>query len=100
MSGIETTVIISAVVLWFAIGWYLNERLRYVHEKLDRTLAELEGLREYLYELDPQFDDERALLADLHDGAGKTFAGMEHMELIKRKEAEGTRTLTTPFAQT
>ena len=58
-SGVEKTVVITAVVLWFAHGWYLNNRLLQVHEKLDQVLEQFNGLRNYLYEIDPQFDDER-----------------------------------------
>lgn len=32
-SGMENTTILTAIVLWFAYGWYLNERLKRVHEK-------------------------------------------------------------------
>lgn len=95
------TVAVGLILLWFANGWYLNNRLRDVHRKLDLTLECLDGLKEYLYEIDPQFDDERELnqeLADSLDGKpANVFAGMEHMELIKRKESAGRRTLLTPF---
>jgi hypothetical protein len=87
-----------AVVLWFATGWYLNERLNLVHAKLDRLFDNFNGLREYLYEIDPQFDEERRLLAELFsDDPGTMFSGMEHMELTKRKEEEGRRTLNSHF---
>jgi hypothetical protein len=31
----ERTVVITAIALWFAFGWYLNTRLERVHKKLD-----------------------------------------------------------------
>lgn len=99
-SGIEKTIIITAIILWFAHGWYLNERLKHVHKKLDRVLEAFDGLRGYLYEIDPQFDDERQLLEDLHeslDTGSMSFSGMNHMDLIKKKEQTGKRTLNTPF---
>lgn len=99
-SGIERTIIITAIVLWFAHGWYLNEGLKRVHKKLDRVLEAFDGLRDYLYEIDPQFDDERQLLEDLHgslDNGSVSFSGMNHMELTKKKEQEGKRTLYTPL---
>jgi hypothetical protein len=99
-SGIEKTIIITAIILWFAHGWYLNERLKHVHEKLDRVLDTFDGLRNYLYEIDPQFNNERQLLEDLHDSldnGSASFSGMNHMELIKKKEQSGKRTLNTPF---
>ncbi|WP_158703096.1 hypothetical protein [Allosphingosinicella vermicomposti] len=84
--------------LWFATGWYLNERLQLVHAKLDRLLENFDGLREYLYEIDPQFDDERRLLTELFsDKPGTMFSGMDHMELEKRKREEGYRTLNAHF---
>ncbi|HMM54308.1 MAG TPA: hypothetical protein PKC23_04730 [Candidatus Desulfobacillus sp.] len=96
-TGIEKTIITTAIVLWFALGWYLNERLKHVHEKLDRVLEAFDGLRDYLYEIDPQFDDERKVYQALEEG--DIFAGMEHLELTERKEQEGKRTLHTPFVR-
>lgn len=95
-TGLEKTIIITAIVLWFAHGWYLNERLKHVHEKLDRNLEAFDGLRDYLYEIDPQFDDERESHAAFENG-DSMLAGMNDMELIRRKEQEGKRTLNTPF---
>ncbi len=95
-SEIEKTIIGTAILLWFAHGWYLNERLKLVHDKLDKVLETFDGLREYLYEIDPQFDDERESLRDLYEGKN-LFAGMYDMELMDRKEEEGKRTLQTRF---
>ncbi|MBS1199189.1 MAG: hypothetical protein H6R18_2974 [Proteobacteria bacterium] len=97
-TGIEKTIIITAIVLWFAHGWYLNERLKHVHEKLDRVLEAFDGLRDYLYEIDPQFDDERENRQAFESG-DSMFAGMNDMELIRRKEREGKRTLNTPLVR-
>ena len=101
-SGIEKTIIITAIVLWFAHGWYLNKRLKQVHEKLDLVLEAFDGLRDYLYEIDPQFNDERQLFDDLHeslDTGSMSFSGMNQMELIKKKKEAGKRTLNTPFVR-
>lgn len=95
-TGLERTIILTAIVLWFAHGWYLNERLKHVHEKLDRVLEAFDGLRDYLYEIDPQFDDERESRAAF-ESRDSMFAGMSDMELIRRKEQEGKRTLNAPF---
>ncbi len=89
-----------AVALWFATGWYLNERLKLVHDKLDRLFENFNGLREYLYEIDPQFDEERRLLIELNESlenGGISFAGKEHMNLTKDKRDRGYRTLNTSF---
>lgn len=96
-------VVLTGIALWVAIGWYMNERLKSVHVKLDAVLDQLNGLREYLYEIDPQFNDEResnerfgAHMAD--PNSSDILAGMDDMELLKHKKAEGKRTLNTPFS--
>ena len=101
-SSVETTVILTAIALWFAHGWYLNERLKSVQAKLDSVLDQFNGLREYLYEIDPQFDDEREFSERFEHhlcspDSNDMFAGMNDMELIREKEKTGKRTLNTPF---
>lgn len=101
-SSVERTVILTAIALWFAHGWYLNERLKLVHAKLDSVLVQFNGLREYLYEIDPQFDDERESSDRFKEhmsapDSNDMFAGMNDMELIREKEKAGKRTLNTPF---
>jgi hypothetical protein len=96
--SIQATIIITAVVLWFAQGYYLNERLRDVHRKLDVLLEEFNGLREYLYEIDPQFDDERESSARVHAENPPLLSGLDDMELLKSKRDAGRRTLNTPFS--
>ncbi|WP_035057488.1 hypothetical protein [Andreprevotia chitinilytica] len=97
VSNVELTVIASAVALWFAQGWYLNLQLKAVHEKLDLTLEAFDGLRDYLYEIDPQFDDERFLLAELEesleDDSTMSLAGASLVDLERLKKSEGRRTL-------
>jgi hypothetical protein len=97
-TDIEKTIVITAVVLWFAHGWYLNERLKHVHHKLDRVLDAFDGLRTYLYEIDPQFDDERQSNTALDDEKN-LFAAMDDMELLREKKQEGKRTLNTSFIE-
>jgi uncharacterized membrane protein len=75
---------------------YLNDRLKHVHEKLDRVFEAFDGLRDYLYEIDPQFDDERESHKAFENGESM-FAGMDDMELIRRKGQDGKRTLNTPL---
>jgi hypothetical protein len=55
------------------------------------------GLRRYLSEIDPQFDDERRLLKEAFDEEGSLFAGKEYLDLTKRKVSEGRRTLDSPY---
>jgi hypothetical protein len=73
-----------------------RDRVKRLEAKLDEVLGTLEGLRLYLYEIDPQFDDERQSNDDLDDERN-LFAPMNDMELLDRKEADGRRTLNTPF---
>ena len=101
-SPVEKTVILTGIALWFAHGWYLNERLKSVHAKLDSVLDQFNGLREYLYEIDPQFDDEREsherFATHMSDPSkGDMFAGMDDMELMREKKKTGKRTLFTRF---
>jgi len=95
MSHTEWIVVVASVALWFAQGFYLNVALHSVHKKLDILDEQFGGLRRYLYEIDPQFDGERALLKEVFDG--KLLAGKGHLDLTKQKEAKGRRTLNTPF---
>jgi hypothetical protein len=96
MTHTELIIIIAAITLWFAQGWYLNEALKSVHRKLDVLDDQFGGLRRYLYEIDPQFDDERKLLKEFGEDTSM-FAGKDHLDLTKQKEAEGRRTLNTLF---
>jgi hypothetical protein len=101
-STVEGTVILTAIALWFAHGWYLNARLKLVHAKLDSVLDQFYGLQKYLYEIDPQFDDERESRKRFEEhvsapNSNDIFAGMDDMELIREKEKNGKRTLSTPF---
>lgn len=95
-SGVEKTIIGVAIVLWFAHGWYLNERLQHVHKKLDSVLDSLNGLREYLYEIDSQFNDERESQMAF-EGNESMFSGMDDLRLVEEKERAGKRTLNTTF---
>lgn len=101
-SDIEKTIVGTAVVLWFAHGWYLNTRLERVHAKLDAVLEDFGGLRKYLYEIDPQFDDEREAASTFEaslDKPGVSFAGLDALQLEQRKRERGLRTLDTPFTE-
>ena len=95
-SDTEKAVIAVAAILLVALGCYLKVRLDSVHRKLDRTLGAFDGLRKYLYEKDPQFDDERHLLDHL---ASRTAldGGASHLELVERKKEHSKRTLNTSF---
>ena len=101
-SSLEKLILGSVIALWFANAWYLSEKLKAIHKKLDYLLDNFQGLREYLYEIDPQFNDEREskkrFFDHMSDPEGNDmFSGMDDMELISEKEKTGKRTLDTPF---
>lgn len=95
-------ILIGMVGLCFLLLLSMNERLKRAEATAEELVRMMHGLRQYLYEIDPQFDDERQLAKELDDslasGNGVTFAGMSHMELIEAKESAGRRTLCSPFA--
>jgi len=99
-NDIVKAVVLCSVALWFAIGWYFNDKIAGIHKRFDNIEKYLDGLREYLYEIDPQFDDERAssqrFEKSLETGQD-IFAGMHDMELLDDKKAAGKRTLNTSF---
>ena len=96
-----STAILIAVVLWFATGTYLNIQLKEIHSKSDRILDQLNGLREYLYEIDPQFDEERTLTRGLFESVESSsfsFDGISLHELEAAKRERGERTLNSGFS--
>jgi hypothetical protein len=95
--GITEIVLLVVVLSLVARGYYLANELKRVNDKLDKVLEQFDGLREYLYEIDPQFDDEREASQALE--AGESLAGMDDLKLQTRKESEGQRTLNTPLVR-
>ena len=76
----------------------LSRQLREADRKIDLLLANFNGLREYLYEIDPQFNDERESNNDMDDESN-TMVAFDDMKLLEAKEAAGHRTLNSPFAR-
>lgn len=92
---------IIVLVLIFSLGAMvskLSQDLRSANRKLELLLEQFDGLREYLYEIDPQFDDERETSAAFENDE-HLFAGMDDLKLQERKEGEGRRTLNTPLVR-
>ena len=91
----ELIVILLAIALvmsFFTIG------------KLEKNIAslrkELQIIKQRVIDIDPQFDDERALekqFKEEYETDKNTIAGMAHSDLIKKKQAEGKPTLFNPF---
>lgn len=94
MDGYFVAGVVAVAV--YAVFAHVNAKTQEVKDKIDRVMEQLDGLREYLYEIDPQFDDERASNAAFERG-DDMFAGYEDFKLIEKKEREGRRTLNTPF---
>ncbi len=98
METIRVTDIILLVLI-FSLGAMvskLSQDLRSANRKLEVLLEQFDGLREYLYEIDPQFDDERETGAAF-DNEEHLFAGMDDLQLKEKKKREGRRTLNSPF---
>ncbi len=96
--GIEALIVVVLLVLWLPHAWYLNLRLKQANKKLDGLMQAFEGLREYLYEIDPQFDDERRSHHDFEYNAA-VFSGIKETDLQRKKRLAGRRTLVTPFVK-
>jgi uncharacterized membrane protein len=80
--------LIAVIVLMSGLSRAQKE-IAALHEKM-------EGLRRYLYEIDPQFDDERASRKAFDQGE-HTLAGYDDCKLKESKQRSGKRTLDSPF---
>ena len=67
-----------------------------MEKEISSLSKKMEGLRLYLYEIDPQFDDERASRAAF-ENREHNLAGYDDAKLREAKERAGKRTLDTPF---
>lgn len=72
--------------------------------KLEKNIAslhkELQVVKQRVIDIDPQFDDERALekkFKEDYQADKNTLSGMAHSQLIMEKEAKGKPTLLNPF---
>jgi hypothetical protein len=90
--SIEAVIVVTVIALCVVQGLYLNLLVGELNKKLDTILDRFDGLRTYLYEIDPQFDDERQALGAFFSNSS-TFAGKDHIDLLKRKRELGKRTL-------
>jgi len=92
---IDWLAVVIAIFSLYAYG-SISRKLNDIDRKLDRTLESFDGLRHYLYEIDPQFDDERESQRAF-DAGDSMFSGMDDLQLVRAKEASGKRTLNTPL---
>ncbi len=102
-SSIEKFIVLVSLVQLVIAYILLESKFQTLQKKLDLVIAEFNGLREYLYEIDPQFDDERFLAEDFSQSMANGNAGLSgviEMELINAKIKKGKRTLNSPFRST
>lgn len=103
-----TAPIAGLTVLIFLVYWYLQQSLLLVHKKLDAMQREFrfiedqfDGLRIYLYSIDPQFEHEREALRkldEIDEQAAKSGSKNDYQESLERKVLRRRRYLETRFA--
>ena len=95
-------IFVAIAVVWLGLAWQINRRFQVLEDRLDDRVSAIHeqfaGLRDYLYENDPQFDDERSLEDHSVDG-GDAWAGKDLHDLRLEKESRGQRTLSSRFRQ-
>jgi hypothetical protein len=91
------TLIAILPVVYYIVS--LRERVKRMEKKVDLILQNFDGLRLYLYEIDPQFEDERQSENRMNDPLSDPVAAHKDFELIEGKEAAGKRTRSTTFAE-
>ena len=101
MGGLAFLVVIA--------NYYLGRNLILVYKKLDAMQREFrfiedqfEGLRVYLYSIDPQFERERDVLRQLDEideREGKSASKNDYEESLERKVLRERRYLGTRFAR-
>jgi hypothetical protein len=99
--GSPNTVTIVLLVCVFVLGIYvtgISAQLKQANAKIDLVLSNFDGLRDYLYEIDTQFDDERESDKDMEDDSN-SMAAYHDFQLLDSKEKSGRRTLNTPFVK-
>jgi hypothetical protein len=82
------------------VGRSVRDLQRQTAKNFDSITEQLDNLRRYLYEIDPQFDDERECKSRLARAGGDIsfgFAAMEQISLLRSKRESGKRTLDCTF---
>lgn len=88
---------LSLLALLF-VAWVvadIRQHQKAANATLERIEQELDGLREYLYELDSQFNDEREVAERFQNG--DIYAASDEINLLNAKKAAGKRTLDSRF---
>ena len=88
-------------IVWLSLAWQINRRFQVLEERLDDRVSaiheQFDGLREYLYEIDPQFAEELEAERDL--ASGDVWSGSILHQIQHEKTTAGKRTLRTRFRQ-
>ena len=101
----DTQIVLTVLaVLWITISIQIATMTRSILSRMEANQEWLyeafEGLREYLYEIDPQFDEERELTDGLNSQrSGTLFDGKFLMELEREKRKAGRRILRSRFTE-
>ena len=97
-----TTFVIGLLLLWIALGFQINSKFEKLEARLDerdsKDFERFEGLRRYLYELDPQFEEELAFERELWSSDSDPFSGSILHKIQEEKKERGDRTLDTRFS--
>jgi hypothetical protein len=94
---------LAAIVAIVCLVWIRVSVLSRVDEARDELLREisvlnetLEGLRTYMYEIDPQFDEERNALA-MAEHYDNCSVHKTYEDLLTNRKQDGRRMLATKF---
>ena len=97
-----TIFVIGLLVLWIALGFQINSKFQKLEARLDernsKDFDRFEGLRRYLYEIDPQFEEELVFEKKLWNSDEDPFSGSILHKIQEEKKERGDRTLDTSFS--
>jgi hypothetical protein len=88
------------IAVGFLVIGTLFNRIRSLEATVAKQTEYLGRLEDYAKEIDPRFDEERRVLAELNEAVtdGKsTMAGINHRDLERRKRERGERMLHDPI---
>lgn len=91
----EPNIMLVILCLLLLGAWYLYRAIVSISKRFDALDEQLDNLRLYLYEIDPQFDHERHLLEELESGG--LMSGALHLRHTEERRRAGKRTLNRTF---
>ena len=108
MIGINEIASILVIVFFLLlVGMFILNTIKiHINEKFKVIDEQLDELRKYLYEIDPQFDQERNVIfqykktREANDDVGDIILKKQELEeYLKTKRTKGFRTLNTKFSR-